>query len=308
MNSTADKAPPGIFYAGIGDEAGAAPEQQISALRALGWSAIELRTVDGAAVADLDDAAFAVLADQLTAAELHVVCLDSRIGNWSRPVTAPFEQDIAELRILAPRCHQLGTRYVRVMSYPNAGLAEPAWREEVVRRMRTLASYAEGQGLVLLHENCAGWAGSRADRMLELLASVDSPALRLLFDTGNGIPYGYDSLRMLREIVGHVEHVHIKDAVPGPVPAGNSGQALGCDGARYTFPGHGAAAVADCLRALLAHDYTGAWSIEPHLALRPHEGRDDTAQSGPATFAAYGRELQRLVRDEVLACQSQAVR
>lgn len=288
MNGADSQAPSGIVYAGIGDEAGTALDRQVSALHTLGWRAIELRTVDKIAVADLDDKSFAGLTDRLAAAGLDVVCLDSRIGDWSRPVTAPFEQDVAELHALAPRCRQLGTRYLRVMSYPNAGLTEAAWRAEAVRRLRVLTRYAEEHGLVLLHENCAGWAGTRGERMLELLADVASPALQLLFDTGNGVAYGYDGLALLRQIIGHVAHVHIKDAMPGP------------DGVTYTLPGLGAAAVADCLRTLLAHGYTGAWSIEPHLALRPHDGHDDTAESGTMLFAAYGQQLQRLVHDEVV--------
>jgi sugar phosphate isomerase/epimerase len=302
MNGADSEAPFGIVYAGIGDEAGAALDQQVSALHALGWHAIELRTVGDVAVADLDDKTFAGLADRLGEAGLDVVCLDSRIGDWSRSVTGPFEQDIAELDALVPRCRRLGTRYVRVMSYPNAGLSETAWRAEAVRRLRVLTRHAEEHGLVLLHENCAGWAGTRAERMLDLLADVASPALRLLFDTGNGVPYGYDSHALLRQIIDHVAHVHIKDAVPGP------------DGVTYTQPGLGVAGVADCLRTLLAHGYTGAWSIEPHLALRPHDGHDDTAESGPTLFAAYGRHLRRLVHDEVVgpsgagAAREQAVR
>ncbi|MDI3405720.1 sugar phosphate isomerase/epimerase family protein [Streptomyces cavernicola] len=288
--------PPGIRYAGIGDEAAPGLAGQLDAVRQLGWNAVELRTVDGRALADLDDRAFGDLTEQLAATGTDVVCVDSRIADWSRPVTGPFALDTDELRTLARRCPALGTRHVRVMSYPDDGLAEPEWARRVKQRMTALARQAEDAGLVLLHENCAGWAGSRADRMLDLLAHVDSPALRLLFDTGNGVPYGYGATELLTAVLDHVGHVHIKDALPtGP------GQAA------YTLPGHGAAELRECLGLLLCTGWRGVWSIEPHTRLRPHDGTDARGEDSVDAFVAYGRELERLVAEEVLEAEAGAV-
>jgi sugar phosphate isomerase/epimerase len=277
--------PAGIRYAGIGDEAGVGLAAQIAALTRLGWSAIELRTVDATAVADLDEAAFAAVAAALARAGLGVVCIDSRIGNWARPITTSFAGDLAELRALIPRCHALHTRYIRVMSYPNDGRSEADWARAAIGRLRRLARVAADSGLVLLHENCAGWAATSARRMLRLLAEVDSPALRLLFDVGNGPAHRYRAYEVLAEVLPYVAHVHVKDAV---------GEA---DAVAYTLPGRGDCRVADCLRLLVAGGYTGTWSIEPHLSVRPHEGR--AAVDRVEEFVDYGRCLERLVRDEV---------
>lgn len=301
--------PPGVRYAGIADEAAPTLTGQLAALRELGWDAIELRTVDGCAVADLGHRAFGELVERLAASRVDVVCVDSRIANWARPVTHPFEDDADELRILARRCAALGTRRVRVMSYPNSGLPEGEWRRRVLHRMTALARQAEDHGLMLLHENCSGWAGSDARRMLDLLGEVDSPALRLLFDIGNGVPHGYDAPALLDAVIGHVDHVHVKDARYLPGGPGSGGAGVGGDGVAYTLPGHGRSGVRECLTALLRHGYTGAWSIEPHTRLRPHDGTDtraggsesgDGSEDGVAAFVAYGRELARLVQREVL--------
>jgi sugar phosphate isomerase/epimerase len=291
-----------IAYAGIGDEAGASLRTQLDALARLGWSWIELRTIDGIAVADLDNQAFARLANALAAQGLTVAGVASRIGNWSRPITGDFDQDLDELAILTTRCAALGTRYIRVMSYLNAGLDEREWGRQAVNRLRELTSRAQRAGLVLLHENCTGWAGANTERMLALLDAVDSPALRLLFDTGNGIAYGYPAYDMLAQILPHVAHVHVKDAELAT---------------RYTLPGAGQARVADCLRLLLASGYTGVWSIEPHLSLRPHEAvaheavatgdHDDGDAAGQGRydgFIASGLALEQLVRDQVLPALS----
>ncbi|MGH3898729.1 MAG: sugar phosphate isomerase/epimerase family protein [Pseudonocardiaceae bacterium] len=276
-----------IAYAGIGDEAGVSLRTQLDALAQLGWSRIELRTVDGTAVADLDNRAFTRLADALVVQGLTVAGVASRIGNWSRSITGAFDQDLDELAILTHRCTALGTRYIRVMSYLNAGLDEREWGRRAADRMRELAGRAERAGLVLLHENCTGWAGSNAERMLALLDAVGSPALRLLFDTGNGIAYGYQAYDMLADILTHVAHVHVKDA------EGSAADPV------YVLPGAGQARVAGCLRLLLRGGYTGVWSIEPHLTLRPHAG-DEAGQGRHDGFVASGLALEQLVRDQVL--------
>ncbi|MGO1052071.1 sugar phosphate isomerase/epimerase family protein [Crossiella sp. CA198] len=261
---------------GIGDEAAPDLPGQLAVIRRLGWREIELRTVDGVWLADLAP-------DRLRLDGIEVVCLASRIGNWSRPISTPLAADLAELDRLIEHCHRLDCRYVRIMSYPNDGLPESSWRRRVVDRIRVLAKLAESAGITLLHENCSGWAGTSAANMLRLLSEVDSPALKLLFDTGNGISTGYDAYQVLTQIVEHVAHVHVKDALAGPV---------------YTVPGAGEARVADCLRLLLDHGYTGSLSLEPHLALVPHESlktQGDQAES----FHQAGLALETLLRNEM---------
>ncbi|GAA4916715.1 sugar phosphate isomerase/epimerase family protein [Streptomonospora salina] len=283
---------PGIAFAGIGDEAGGDPADQIGALDRLGWRCLELRTVDGRAVADLGAAPFAALAADLHARGVRVCCLDSRIGNWARPITGPFDTDLHELEILAARCATLGAPAVRIMTYPGDGLGGPEWRRRAVERVRRLCDLAERRGIVLLAENCAGWAADDAERMLDLLDTVASPALGLLFDTGNGLAHGYHAPALLADVADRVAHVHVKDALPGPA----GGEPV------YTVPGQGRAGVAQCLRLLLKHGYRGTWSIEPHLSLLPH--RRDAAGSGDADgFTAAGEALQRLAAETVAAAR-----
>ncbi|MDT0461873.1 sugar phosphate isomerase/epimerase family protein [Streptomyces gibsoniae] len=273
----------GIALAGIGDEAAYGIHAQVAAIRALDWRAIELRCVDGIPLADLPEPEFARVVTAVEDARLRVVAVDSRIGGWSRAADGDFAADLDELRVLASRCRTLGTRHVRIMSYPSGALGEPAWRAAVIRRIKVLTEHAERAGLVLLHENCAGWAGTRPGRMRELLEAVDSPALGLLFDIGNGIAYDYSAYAVLREVVEWVRHVHVKDAEgPATAPA-------------YRLPGQGHARVADCLRLLLDSGYTGALSIEPHLAVVPHEGRRAPDTECAASFVAAGRALGDLL-------------
>ncbi|MGW0362735.1 M20/M25/M40 family metallo-hydrolase [Streptomyces sp. NPDC002990] len=269
---------------GIGDEAAPDLAGQIAVARELGWSALELRTVDGAALADLPVAAVHEAAGLLDAAGLGVVCLDSRIGNWARPVTGPFSADLEELERLAEYGRVLGCRSLRVMSWTGDGLPEDDWAARAIDRMSRLARRAERLGVELLHENCAGWAGTDASRTLRLLAEADSPALRVLFDTGNGVPYGYDGYAMLKRLLPYVAHVHVKDALPGDRP----GEAV------YTLPGEGTARVADCVRLLEEHGYRGAYSLEPHLSVLPHAGLRGEDSDTAGLFVRAARRLDAL--------------
>ncbi|MFD7644690.1 TIM barrel protein [Kitasatospora sp. NPDC059795] len=278
---------PTIGFGGIGDEAAPDLPGQVDALDELGWHELELRTVDGRWIADLPLDRVGRIAETLAARGIRATGLASRIGNWSRRITDDFDQDLAELAALTTRAAVLGTDRIRVMSYPNAGLSEPDWRRRALDRLTRLTDLAGQHGLTLLHENCSGWAGTSAERQLDLLVTVDSPALRLLFDAGNGVPHGYDGFLMLRQIADHVAHVHIKDAVGG-----------GEDTA-YVLPGDGTARLTESLRYLLDRGWSGGWSLEPHLATRPHQGlaADGTAVSG---FVAAGRALSTLVERELL--------
>lgn len=285
-NEPGPREPGPNVLAGIGDEAAVELTGQLAALDRLGWSAVELRTVDGRALADLDDEHFAQVRAQVERAGLQVVGLASRIGNWARPITAPLDDDLRELEVLAARGAELGCHALRVMSYPNDGLAEPEWQRRVLDRMRRLAARAAELDVVLLHENCAGWAGSDADRMLRLVEEC-GPSLRLLFDTGNGIEHGYDAADLLAGILPHVAHVHVKDAV---------GDA---DDATYVLPGSGRAGVPECLRMLRESGYTGPLSIEPHLSARPHDGIS-AGESAAERFVQAGRILERLLTQAAL--------
>lgn len=273
--------------AGIGDEAAPDLTGQMTAVRTLGWNLLELRTLDGTPVAELSRTDVEAAAERIRAAGVEVVAVAAKIGDWSRPATGDFATDLAELETLVRHCVVLGVRTVRIMSFPSGGLAGTEWGRTARTRVRALARRAEDAGLLLVHENCAGWAGEDAGRALDLLAHADSPALRLLFDTGNGIEHGYDAPAMLREVAGYVAHVHIKDAIRTS------------DGhTAYVPPGEGRAGVEECLRILADHGYRGALSIEPHLHLRPHLRAHgaDPGRGDLDAFVEYGRRLENTVR------------
>lgn len=278
----------------IGDEAASDLDGQIAAVHLLGWHTLELRSVSGRPLAELSRAEVRNTATRLADANLRVVSLASRIGNWARPVTSDFTADLTELDTLLEQSHVLGSRMIRIMSYPNDGLPEEEWGRRVTARVQRLTARAEAAGVTLVHENCAGWAGDNAARTLRLLREVASPALQVLFDTGNGVPHGYESEELLKVLLPHVAHVHIKDAVRTPD---------GCT--TYTLPGSGAVDLTACLELLAHGGYAGALSLEPHLAVLPHNGLNLPTADATHLMVRAGKQLERLLHGTQPPCSPQ---
>ena len=273
---------------GIADEACASIENQISCHTALGWQHMELRSVDGAPLAQLSEPQLSHVCTALRAADFAVPVIDSQIGNWHARIDQPFAKDLAELEKLAELAKVLGSSMIRVMSYPNAQLSDSAWSGEAVARLRALSALAARHDLMLIHENCAGWGGQSATHTLRLLREVGHDNFQLLFDLGNGLSYGYDAIEFLRQTWPWVAHVHLKD---------------GCGSGRhvsYTFPGEGDVRVQDCLQFLHDHGYRGGYAIEPHLNLIPHLQQQYGAATGGArlmqsNYMQYAKEAQAML-------------
>ncbi|MBB4233289.1 sugar phosphate isomerase/epimerase family protein [Rhizobium mongolense] len=248
---------------GIADEAASSIAVQIATHKAIGLSHIELRSVDGSPIDALGKSEVSALIARIKQADFVVDCLDSRIGNWSRTVEYPLDDELAEIDRLANICHALGCKSVRIMSYSRGTFSAHDWQERAIERLFVFVNRAKEHGIMLLHENCDGFAGRSPSDTLRMLRLVDSTNLRLLFDTGNGLAYGYDALAFLRPIVDFVDHVHIKDGMK------SGGEVT------YCRAGCGHAGVAACLALLFSSGYRGVFSIEPHLAVLPHAGRAD---------------------------------
>jgi sugar phosphate isomerase/epimerase len=276
---------------GLADEAADDIVGQVAAQRTLGWPAIELRLLDGRQVcsAAVSDDAFARALDTIGEAGLRVSSFGSAIGNWSRPITGDFATDLADLRVLIPRLRRAGTRLVRTMGWMQAGVTDREWREEGLRRYREMAKLAADGDIVLLFENCEGWAGASPANARAFLEELNHPNVRYLFDIGNTASYGQDTLAFYRAVRPFIAYVHVKDC--RRAPDGGKSDA-------FTYPGQGDAHVREVLADLLASGYAAGLTIEPHVAKIVHLGAEATSASPEERFRSYvryGRELEQLL-------------
>lgn len=278
-----------MIFSGISDEAGRDIETQIKAHRELGWDHLELRLIGDMNLTAIPDAAFDEIYEKVTAAGMTVSCFGSAIANWARPITCDPQIDLDDLKTAIKRMQRFGTKFIRVMSYPNHKdhpLPEKEWRNEVFRRMKNMAKMAEDAGIILAHENCSGWGGLSAENSNILLGEVDSPALKVLFDTGNPVTYHQDPWQYYQNVYKDIVYVHIKDAKTV------NGEEI------YTYCGEGSGCVKNIVGDLLKRGYNGVFSIEPHLAAIIHTGQKaGTAEQLYNSYVEYGRRLIKLVEE-----------
>ena len=80
---------------------------------------------------------------------------------------------------------------MRIFSfYRPPGVDVAATRDTVLRRLRAFADLAERERVVLVHENEKDIYGDVPARVLDLIESVGSPALRVAWDNANFVQVG----------------------------------------------------------------------------------------------------------------------
>ncbi|MDX1951285.1 MAG: sugar phosphate isomerase/epimerase family protein [Verrucomicrobiota bacterium] len=287
-------------YSGIGDEAANLIDDQIRAIKALGWNYLEARNVEVAGfpkgnIHDIPDAAFDILCGKLEDAGIRINCFGSAIANWGKKIDEPFDASLAEACRAIPRMQRLGTKFVRIMSFAVRG-EEDQMAEERFRRLREVTKMFLDSGIQPVHENCMNYGGMGWPFTLELLEKV--PGLRLVFDTANPVfnddrskpkPWRkQDPWEFYINVKEQIAHVHIKDAIWNPQK----------NDADYTMPGKGDGKVRAIIKDLLASGYKGFLSIEPHVAVVFHDASVKAdANQMESSFIEYGRQLMSLVAD-----------
>ncbi|NOY75407.1 MAG: sugar phosphate isomerase/epimerase [Kiritimatiellaeota bacterium] len=289
-----------MYYTGFADEAGKDFDVQIKATKELGWTNIETRALMSGNLASITDEEFDSVCAKLDEAGIKFNCFGSGVGNWATSMTEPPDASYEEMRKAIPRMRELGIKLARVMSFPLKDTSRfEEFAEEAIKRMKTIAKIAEDGGIIACVENCSGWATGSPDHMIRVMEAVDSPAMKVVFDTGNPVfdpdvrtpqPHKMqDSWEFYEAVKPWIEYVHIKDGY--------------LDGEKtvFTFPGEGQGHVRKIVADLFKNGYDGGISIEPHMAVVFH---DDSVKSEAdiqySNYVEYGKRFIKMV-DEIKA-------
>lgn len=262
---------------GFGDEISPDPVVQISVLQALGANHIEVRSAWGTNIVDLAEEDLQRLKSILSEHGMGVSAIASPIGKVD--ISEPVEAETTRLKRAIHAAETLGTRYIRIFSFYRAGGTPAASiREDVMERMRALTAEAEAADVVLLHENEKEIYGDTPERVLDIMETVNSPALRVAWDAANFVQVGvkpfteaYASLRP------YLEYLQVKDAR--------------MDNQLVMPAGEGDGELQETINALRDDGFMGFASLEPHLANTHHLG----GFSGPAAFGVAGRAFNRIL-------------
>src|SRR5215208_5805334 len=266
---------------GFADEISPELDEQLATLAEESIRYMELRSVWNRNVLDLTDEELTRVKSAVRARGIGISSVGSPIGK--APITDAFEPHLERFRRALHAARVMEAPYIRVFSFfmPD-GQDLGRYREEVLERMGTFADEAKDSGVTLLHENEKEIYGDVPSRCVDILAHVDSPALRAAWDAANFVqcgvrhPFeeGYKSLRP------YVEYVHVKDAL--------------ADTGRVVPAGDGDGELPETLSALHTSGFDGFFSLEPHLA----SSGTYSGFSGPQLFSKAAGGFKDLLRQQ----------
>lgn len=244
--------PATFLLSAFGDEIDDDLTTQLDLLASEGITALELRSAWGVNVLDLSGEQLQRVRELLHERGFLVSAIGSPIGKSSLSEPRAFEQERLERALAA--AERLDTRLIRIFSFYVAPESLDEARNEVIERLGLLVERAAQAGATLLHENERGIYGESATRCQDLLAAINSPALRMAFDPANFVQAGVRPMEDAWPLLSaFVTHVHIKDAVFQDSSVRPAGQGDGD--------------IPALLAALNALDYTGYLTLEPHLSI-----------------------------------------
>jgi sugar phosphate isomerase/epimerase len=264
---------------GFADEISPELDEQLDTLAEESIRYMELRSVWNTNVLDLTDEELTRVKTAVRERGIGISSVGSPVGKVL--ITDPFELHLERFRRALHAARVMEAPYIRVFSFFMPDGQDPGrYREEVLERMGTFAEEAKDSGVTLLHENEKEIYGDVPSRCLDILAHVDSPALRAAWDAANfvqcGVRYpfeeGYESLRL------YVEYVHVKDAL--------------ADSGRVVPAGEGDGEWPETLSALHSSGFDGFFSLEPHLA----SSGIYSGFSGPHLFREAAGAFKSLLR------------
>ena len=289
-----------IYLSGFADEASESLAGQISALKELGWTYLEARSIDGTNIHDIDDEAFDEVCRALDRGGIRVNCFGSTIANWGKSVDEDFSLAMKTVERAIARMKRLGVPMVRIMSYAillgEDGSPEPDQKvQKRIARLGEICARFASEGIVPVHENCFNYGGMSWGHTLELLDAI--PSLRLVFDTGNpGLtpdlfkPFprpNQDVMEAWNHLKAYVVHIHVKDGWRDPLTGRET----------YVFPGQGPCRVEEILADCVASGYSGWLTIEPHMAAVFHDASVCSPETERrAVFVEYGRRLETTLK------------
>lgn len=268
---------------GFADEISPDLDEQVALVTELGLRYIELRSAWDVNILDLDADQLRRVRDTLDAAGLGVSSIGSPIGKIA--ITDDNTPHLARMRHAADVASFFGAPFIRMFSYfMPEGAEVDDYRDEVISRLRDLAAIAEEAGVTLIHENEKEIFGDIPRRCLDIVESVNSPALKLTWDNANFVQCGVrpftEGYAMLSP---HVAYLQVKDALLADgtvVPAGE-----------------GDGQFRETMRAFAADGFDGFVSLEPHLGY----GHSLGGFSGPENWRRAHAALTTILTEEGIA-------
>ncbi|MHC4494533.1 MAG: sugar phosphate isomerase/epimerase family protein, partial [Planctomycetota bacterium] len=201
---------------------------------------------------------------------LKVSAIGSPIGKVK--LDEPFEPHLDKFKHAVDLALFFETPYIRMFSYyAPEGKDINDYREQVMERMAAKIEVLADAEVTMVHENEANIYGHTAENCVDLVKTIDSPKLRLVYDPANFV-WGEKMTNNVEVcwpvMKPYVVHIHIKDWKLDAADVGS-------------LPGEGDGQIRKLLTELAAINYDGCMTMEPHLQLGGQFG----GTTGPELFS-----------------------
>jgi sugar phosphate isomerase/epimerase len=240
---------------------------------------IEPRFIDRKNIMDLNRGELKEARQMIRDAGLKVSAIGSPIGKVR--LDQPFEPHLDKFKHAVELAEYFETPFIRMFSYyaPEGGNIDD-YRDQVMERMAAKVEVVEGSSVTMVHENEAHIYGHTAANCVDMVETVGSPKLRLVYDPANFV-WGEkitNNVEVCWPVMKpHVVHVHIKDWKLGSQDIGS-------------LPGQGDGQIRELLTELAVLKYDGCLTMEPHL----QSGGQFGGSTGPELFSKAIAAVRRL--------------
>ena len=251
----------------------------------------ELKRMHGKRVPDITDEEVRLIQNVLRANEVTLSSLAPGLFK------IPLDQDLISLEVgrrfdmTVALADRLNTRSIVIFGFVRDDRhTETDAIRQIIDVFSRVAARAEQEGLTLFLENDRGLWGESPESVRQIIAGVNSPALRLNWDPGNLVgafpeaPYP-TSYELVREYVGHL---HVKDAKA----------ATGVGKFAHAMMGSGDVDWVGQFERLIREGYEGYCVIEPHFGSRVSSSRSHVLET---------QKVLRLARSRVAATDTASV-
>ena len=274
-----------FILSAFADEISPDPMEQINVLKACRIKHIEFRSIHQTNCLNLSDNQLAEFKKQLDGEGFKLSAIGSPVGKV--PIDEAFEPHLDKFKKAIELCQRFDTPNIRVFSYyPPANTSfDGDWspyRNEVIDRMSRKAEMAQAAGLKLFHENEHRIFGDSPDRVADMMAAVNNPALRCAYDAANYVFCDFDPVEGWEKTKEYTEHFHIKDW-KGNGETSHTGSIAGTGDGRIEV------STGDAVK----RGYNGFAVMEPHL----RGGGPTGGVTGPDLFPYAVEAFRAIVRN-----------
>lgn len=244
----------GLTLSAFADEIDADLQIQMDILEQYGINQMDIRSIGGKPIAEYSLREIGEIKKKLEARHFKVAAMGSSIGYI--PIGQEFENQILLFKHTLDIAGILETNRIRMFSFILPAGDDPArHRDEVLARWRRFVEIAADRGALLMHQNEPYTYGDTVARCLDLMHSLDSPWVSMVFDPANFVLSGQSVKPAWETLREYVSELNIKDA--------------DWSDHRIEPAGMGDGDLADILADCVQSDFSGILTIAPQLSHYP---------------------------------------